>query len=105
MDRFDNLSPAQIADMIGTVDAQAKALEAEKKALRAALEARNLDADTICGDQFAISFGLRNGSVTLDKAAVEKALGADWVAANSKVGAASVVMTIKAINSAAAKAA
>lgn len=101
MNRFDNLSAAQIADLIGNVDAQAKALEAEKKALRAALEARNLDADTICGNEFAVSFNLRNGSVTLDKAAVETALGADWVAANSKVGAASVVMTIKAVNAAA----
>jgi hypothetical protein len=100
MNRFDNLSAAQIADLIGNVDAQAKALDAEKKALRAALEARNLDADTVCGDQFAVSFNLRNGSLSLDKDAVEKALGKDWVAANSKQGAASVVMTIKAVNAA-----
>ena len=101
MDRFDNLSASQIIDMIGTVDAQAKALDAEKKALRTALEARGLDGDTICGEQFALTFSLRNGSLILDKAAVEKALGKDWVAANSKVGAASIVMTIAAVNSAA----
>ena len=101
MDRFDNLSPAQIADLIGNVDAQAKALEAEKKALRAALEARGLDADTVSGTQYALTFKLRSGSLSLDKDAVEKALGKDWVAANSKVGAASVVMTIAAVNSAA----
>jgi hypothetical protein len=100
MNRFDNLSAAQIADLIGNVDVQAKALDAEKKALRAALEARNLDADTICGTQYALTFKLRNGSLSLDKDAVEKALGKDWVAAHSKVGAASVVMTIAAVNAA-----
>ena len=101
MNRFDNLSPAQIADMIGTVDAQAKALDAEKKALRAALEARGLDADTVCGTQYAVSFGLRNGSLSLDKAAIEAEMGKAWVAERSKMSATSVVMTIAAVNSAA----
>ena len=37
----------------------------------------------------------------LDQAAVERALGAEWGAANGQRGAASVVMPIKAINAAA----
>lgn len=101
MNRFDNLSAAQIIDMIGTVDAQAKALDAEKKALRAELEARGLDGDTICGEKYALTFSLRSGSLIIDKAAVEQALGKEWVAANSKMGAASIAMTVKAINAAA----
>ena len=100
MNRFENLTVAQIVDTIGTVDAQIKALEAEKKALREALEARGVDADTIVGTQFALTFALRE-TKTLDKKAVEAKLGADWIAANSKATTA-VVMTIKAINAAAA---
>lgn len=99
MNRFDNLSAAQIADTLGAIDAQLKALEAEKKALRAAIEARHLDADTVVGNDYAISFSLRE-TKTLDKKAVEATLGADWIDAHSKSTAA-VVMNIKAVNSAA----
>lgn len=99
MSRFENLTIAQIVDTLGAVDAQMKALDAEKKALREALEARGADADTIVGTNFAISFSLRE-TKTLDKKAVEATLGADWVLANSKATAA-VVMMIKAINAAA----
>lgn len=99
MDRFNNIATAQIVDAIGNVDAQIKALEAEKKALRAEIEARNVDSETVVGTQFAIKFALRE-SKTLDKKAVEAQLGAAWIEANSKATVA-VVMTISALNTAA----
>lgn len=96
MDRFNNIATAQIVDALGSVDAQIKALEAEKKALRAELEVRGADSDTIVGEQFAIKFSLRESN-TLDKKAVEAKLGAQWIADHSKTTVA-VVMNISPIN-------
>jgi hypothetical protein len=90
--RFDNLSAAQIIDLIGEFDCQRRAIEDSRAELRAELERRGLDAGRVEGEQFYGVFALRE-TKTLDKKAVVAELGQDWVDANSKSTVA-VVFTV-----------
>lgn len=103
MSNFHNHSLAQLAELTGEVDAQIKALNDVKAAIRAEFEARNADAGRIDGETYYVNFALRE-TKTLDKKAVEAELGADWVAEHSK-STASIVMTVNVIKAALAKSA
>jgi len=80
--RFHNMSEALLADAIGGLDAEIKALEAEKEAARAALKARGLNrAD---GERFTVAFvsAIRQ---SLDVAAVKAEMGQAWFDDRSKL--------------------
>lgn len=103
MSNFHNHSAAQLIDLIGDIDGQKKALDEVRAAARAELEARGLDAGRVEGDQYYGVFALRE-TKTLDKKAVEAALGAQWIAENSK-STVSVVFTVHVNKAALAKSA
>lgn len=80
--RFHNMPSHMLADAIGALDAQIKALEAEKEAARMALKARG--AVKAEGERFTVSFvnAIRQ---SLDTEAVRKAMGQTWFDDHSKL--------------------
>jgi len=80
--RFHNMPAAMLADVIGTLDAQIKALEAEKEAARMALKARGVARAE--GERFTVSF-VSSIRQTLDTTAVKQAMGQDWFDDHSKL--------------------
>jgi hypothetical protein len=75
-DRFHNMPAVMLADLIGDLDCQSKAIEAELKATKDALKARG--QASVAGNRFAITFtsSIRQ---TLDSAAVKAAMGQAWM--------------------------
>lgn len=80
--RFDNMSAGMLADLIGDLDCQAKALEAELKAAKDALKARG--ADKVDGTRFSVTFSASIRQ-TLDSAAVKAEMGQTWFDDRSKL--------------------
>lgn len=66
-DRFHNMPAALLADLIGDLDCQSKALEAELKVAKDALKAHG--SDKVEGSRFTVSFSASIRQ-TLDTAAV-----------------------------------
>jgi hypothetical protein len=80
--RFHNMPPSMLADAIGTLDAQIKALEAEKEAARMALKSRGIvRAD---GSRFTVAF-VSSIRQSLDATAVKEAMGQQWFDDHSKL--------------------
>jgi hypothetical protein len=80
--RFDNMSSGMLADVIGELDCQSKALEAELKAAKDALKARG--ADKVDGSRFSVTFSASIRQ-TLDTAAVKAEMGPTWFDDHSKL--------------------
>lgn len=80
--KFDNQTDGQIADLVGELDAQTKAIEKRIKEAKAALAARGIDRAV--GERFSIT---KSDCVrwTLDTAAAKEALGEAWVTKHSKL--------------------
>jgi hypothetical protein len=74
--RFDNLSPAQLADRYGKADAIAKAAKAEMDDLKAELLARKIEEAS--GDAYSVSIAYDQISWRLDTEAVKAHLGAAY---------------------------
>jgi hypothetical protein len=81
-DRFHNIPKTILADIIGDLDCQSKAIEAELKAAKDALKARG--QASVTGNRFAITFtaSIRQ---TLDSAAVKAAMGQTWFDDHSRL--------------------
>ena len=95
-DRFHNMPVHMLADMIGDLDCQSKAIEAELKSAKDALKARG--ADRAEGARFTVSFSASIRQ-TLDSAAVKAAMGQTWFDDHSKL--AEVITTRVSVNMAA----
>ena len=82
--KFDNLSDAALADDLGALDCQAKALAERMKEIKAELDRRGIDQAV--GDEFTVT---KSEAVrwNLDLTAAKKALGEAWCTAHSKVAA------------------
>jgi len=80
--KFHNMPSHMVADAIGALDAQIKALEAEKEAARMALKARG--AVKAEGERFIVSF-VSSIRQSLDSEAVRKAMGQSWFDDHSKL--------------------
>lgn len=80
--RFHNMPASLLADAIGALDVQIKALEAEREAARMALKARGIARAE--GNSFTVSF-VSSIRQTLDTAAVKAAMGQQWFDDNSKL--------------------
>ena len=81
--RFHNLSPSMLADLIGQLDRTAKAATADLDAAKDAFKARGLliaEGETHC---VMIQKSIRQ---TLDTAKVKAAMGQVWFDDNSKLG-------------------
>ena len=92
-DRFHNIPNPMLADMIGDLDCQQKALEAELKSAKDALKARGMDRAE--GQRFTVSFSASIRQ-TLDSAAVKAAMGQVWFDDHSKL--AEIVTTRVSVN-------
>jgi hypothetical protein len=81
---FDNLSPAQIADELGGLDVQSKAIEARMSALKAELKRRG--TMHAAGERFAVT---RSDAQrwSLDTASVRAEMGEAWCNSRSKMAA------------------
>jgi hypothetical protein len=81
-DRFHNMPAIMLANLIGDLDCQSKAIEVELKAAKDALKARG--QASVTGNRFAITFtsSIRQ---TLDTAAVKAAMGQTWFDDHSKL--------------------
>ena len=81
---FDNYSTPALADEIGGLDAQVKALELRIKAAKAELTKRGVDRAE--GERFTIT---KAEAVrwSLDVTAIREAMGAAWCDAHSKIAA------------------
>jgi hypothetical protein len=88
--KFDNLSPAALADELGRVDAIAKAAEAELSLLKAEFRTRRLTA--AAGDAYAVT-ATEQISGRLDTKAVREFLGA--ASSRFEVAVVSTVIRIK----------
>lgn len=84
MKSFKKLSKAMLADTIGDLDTQIKVLETELKAAKA--EAKSRGITEAHGDLYGIKV-ITGYRVTLDKDAVVRAMGEDWVQAHSRTSA------------------
>lgn len=80
--RFHNMAPAQLADVIGGLDAQIKALEAEKDSAHKAL--LSLSTEKAEGERFTVTFSTSIRQ-TLDTAAVKAEMGQQWFDDHSKL--------------------
>lgn len=78
---FKKYSKSALADAIGDLDTQIKLLEADIKAAKAEAKARGITEAV--GDLYEIKV-ISGYRVTLNKAAVVKAMGEAWVEAHSK---------------------
>jgi hypothetical protein len=81
--RFHNLSPAMLADLIGKLDREAKAATAELDAAKDAFKARGLliaEGDT---HSVMVQKSIRQ---TLDTSAVKAEMGQVWFDDHSKLG-------------------
>ena len=81
-DRFHNMPAAMLADLIGDLDCQSKAIEAELKAAKDALKARG--AERADGSRFSVTFSASIRQ-TLDTAAVKSVMGQTWFDDHSKL--------------------
>ena len=81
-DRFHNMADGMLADAIGDLDCQSKALEAELKAAKDALKSRG--ANKVDGVRFTVTFSASIRQ-TLDTAAVKDAMGQTWFDDHSKL--------------------
>jgi hypothetical protein len=81
---FDNMPTSAIADLIGQLDAETKALELRIKAAKTELTARGIDKAE--GELFTVT---KSETVrwTLNTDAIRKAMGEAWANAHSKVAA------------------
>ena len=95
-DRFHNIPNTMLADMIGELDCQSKAIEAELKSAKDTLKSRNVDRAE--GVRFTVSFSASIRQ-TLDSAAVKVAMGQKWFDDHSKL--AEIVTTRVSVNKAA----
>ena len=93
--RFHNMPVHMLTDMIGDLDCQQKALEAELKAAKDALKSRNVDRAE--GVRLTVSFSASIRQ-TLDSAAVKAAMGQTWFDDHSKL--AEVLTTRVSVNKA-----
>jgi hypothetical protein len=98
--RFHNMPASLLADAIGALDAQIKALETEKDAARMALIARG--SARAEGERFTVSF-VTSIRQSLDTAAVKAEMGQQWFDDHSKL--AEVTAMRVAVNKAALAAA
>ena len=73
--RFHNLSPAMLADLIGSLDRQAKAATSELEAAKSAFKDRGLLIAE--GEAFSVMVQ-KSIRATLDNAAVKSELGQSW---------------------------
>ena len=73
--RFHNLSPAMLADLIGQLDRQAKAATSELEAAKSAFKDRGLLIAE--GEVFSVMVQ-KSIRATLDNAAVKSELGQSW---------------------------
>ena len=80
--RFHNQSDAYIADLIGELDCQTKALEKAIKEAKDELLARGIDK--VEGEKFNVTRA-EYCRWTLNKDAVVEKLGEPWVTQNSKI--------------------
>jgi hypothetical protein len=80
--RFHNMPASMLADAVGALDAQIKALEAEKEEARMALKARGIARAE--GDRFTVTFSTSIRQ-TLDTAAVKTEMGQQWFDDHSKL--------------------
>lgn len=76
VNRFDNLSDAQIADRYGKADAIAKAAKAEMDDLKAEMLARKIEE--AAGDAYSVSIAYDQIAWRLDTEAVKAHLGAAY---------------------------
>ena len=81
--RFHNLSPAMLADLIGQLDRTAKAATAELDAAKDAFKARGLLIAEGETHSVMVQKSIRQ---TLDTAKVKAAMGQVWFNDNSKLG-------------------
>jgi hypothetical protein len=81
---FDNTTTADLADLIGGLDMQAKALDARLSEAKAELKKRGVTTAT--GQRFTVN---RTDAQrwTLDTAKVKAEMGEGWFTARSKIGA------------------
>ena len=80
-DRFHNLPDALLADQIGDLDCQSKAIETELKAAKDALKARGVEK--AFGERFTVCVS-ETVRWNLDTAAVKAEMGAKWYDAHCK---------------------
>ena len=80
--RFHNLSPAMLADLIGQLDRKAKDADNELDAAKDAFKARGLLIAQ--GDAFAVSLQ-KSIRQTLDTAIVKSEMGQPWFDDHSKL--------------------
>ena len=73
--KFHNLSPAMLADLIGSLDRQAKAATSELEAAKTAFKDRGLLIAEGEGFSVMVQKSIR---ATLDNAAVKSELGQSW---------------------------
>ncbi len=73
--KFHNLSPAMLADLIGSLDRQAKAAASELEAAKDAFKSRGLLIAEGEGFTVMVQKSIR---ATLDNAAVKSELGQSW---------------------------
>jgi hypothetical protein len=80
--QFDNLSDAMLADEIGTLDTEMKAIKARLDAAKAEFKDRNIRK--VEGDRFQVA---RSDSVrwSLDSKAVKAEMGERWYDAHSRM--------------------
>jgi hypothetical protein len=81
--RFHNVSPAMLADLIGQLDKQAKAATAELETAKDAFKARGLLVAN--GETFAVCL-LNSIRQTLDTNAVKSEMGQAWFDDHSRLG-------------------
>jgi hypothetical protein len=81
--RFHNLAPAMLADLIGDLDRKAKSATTELDAAKDAFKARGLLIAE--GDAFSVMVQ-KSIRQTLDTAKVKSAMGQDWFDDNSRLG-------------------
>jgi hypothetical protein len=82
--KFDNAATGDLADMLGGLDAEAKALDARIAEIKAELKARGVEAAE--GKLYTVS---RVEAVrwTLDTSKIKQEMGEAWATARSKVAA------------------
>ena len=84
LSNFHNHSNAQLADVIGDLDAQAKALSARLKAAKGEFLTRGLGR--VHGERFTVTKS-EAARWSLDAKAIKAELGEDWCTARSRVSA------------------
>lgn len=79
---FHNLSNEALADLIGSIDCEAKALDARLSEAKAELKARGVLAAH--GERFSVA-RVDAARISLDTSAIRKAMGDAWCQAYEKI--------------------